>query len=119
MVVADDDQHILELVELALAHEGYAVIGTSDGAEAVRLAVEHRPRLCVLDVMMPGVGGFEAARMLADDDRTQDVQVLFLTAQERSTVASEGFPVGAAGYLQKPFSPAALRARVHAILAWE
>jgi DNA-binding response OmpR family regulator len=106
-------------VELALAHEGYEVLAARDGDEAVRLALEHRPRLCVLDVMMPGIGGFEAARRLADDERTGDVPVIFLTAQDRSAVAAEGFPVGAAEYLQKPFSPAALRARVRAILAWE
>lgn len=95
------------------------MLTATDGTEAVRLALEHRPRLCVLDVMMPGIGGFEAARRIAEDDRTRDVPVLFLTAQERSAVAAEGFPVDAAGYLQKPFSPAALRARVRAILAWE
>ena len=95
------------------------MLAAADGAEALRLALEHRPRICVLDVSMPGLGGFEVARRLADDERTGKVPVLFLTAQERSAVAAEGFPVGAAEYLQKPFSPAALRARLRAILAWE
>jgi DNA-binding response OmpR family regulator len=118
VLVADDDQHILELVELALEDEGCAVLTATDGADAVRLAREHRPRLCVLDVMMPGMDGFEAARLLGDDERTARIPVLFLTAKERSTVTQAGFPTAAHHYLQKPFTPAALRARVIAVLSW-
>ena len=120
MLVADDDLHILELVRLALDHEGYAVLTASDGDEALRLAIEHRPDLCVLDVMMPGMSGFEVSRRLAEEKGMADVPVLFLTAQERDDVAAAGFAVDAGHYLQKPFSPSALRARVRAVLeAWE
>jgi CheY-like chemotaxis protein len=118
VLVADDDQHILELVELALEAEGCLVLAATDGSEAVRLAREHQPRLCVLDVVMSGMDGFEVARRLGEDGRTSRIPILFLTAKERSTVAEAGFPPGAAAYLQKPFTPAALRARVMAILSW-
>ena len=118
VLVADDDQHILELVELALQAEGCEVLTATDGGDAVRLAFDHRPRLCVLDVMMPGMDGFEVARRLGEDGRTSGIPILFLTAKERSSVTQAGFAAGPADYLQKPFTPAALQARVMAILSW-
>lgn len=119
VLVADDDQHILELVELALEQDGYSVLTATDGADAVRLAREHRPRLCVLDVVMPGMDGLEAARRLGEDERTARIPILFLTAKERSEITEAGFAAGAEDYLQKPFTPAALQARVLAIMSWE
>jgi DNA-binding response OmpR family regulator len=119
VLVADDDMHILELVELSLRHAGYSVLTTTDGAQAVELAREHQPRLCVLDVMMPGIDGLEVARRIGDDDRTARTPILFLTATERAAITAAGFPAGRAEYLQKPFTPAALQARVLAIVSWE
>jgi DNA-binding response OmpR family regulator len=119
VLVADDDQHILELVRFALEQEGCDVLAAGDGAEALQLAFEHLPQMCVLDAMMPNVDGFEAARRLAADERTSTIPVLLLTAKDRDEVAARGFSVGAAEYLQKPFSPAALQARVRAVLESE
>jgi two-component system, OmpR family, alkaline phosphatase synthesis response regulator PhoP len=119
VLAADDDQHILELVRFAVEQEGCEVVTAGDGEEALRLARERRPDLCVLDAMMPGLDGFEVARHLADDSETAGIPILLLTAKEKDEVAAKGFSVGAAEYLQKPFSPAALRARVTAVLASE
>lgn len=116
VLVADDDQHILELVRFALEADGCEVIAAMDGAEALRLARDRLPRMCVLDAMMPYIDGFEVVRQLAGDAKTADIPVLLLTARERDEVAAQGFAVGAAEYLQKPFSPAALQARVRAVL---
>jgi DNA-binding response OmpR family regulator len=116
VLAADDDQYILELVRLALENEGCEVITAADGIAALQLAHERGPRVCVLDAMMPGLDGFEVARRLAADELTKRIPVLLLTAKDRSEVAAEGFSVGAAEYLQKPFSPGALQARVKALL---
>lgn len=116
ILAADDDQYILELVRLALEHEGCEVITAADGIAALELARERRPRICLLDAMMPGLDGFEVARRLAEDELTMRIPVLLLTARDRSEVAAQGFSVGAAEYLQKPFSPSALQARVKALL---
>ena len=116
VLAADDDQHILELVRLVLEQEGLDVLTATNGRDALELARERRPRMCLLDAMMPGLDGFECARALAEDERTRDIPVLLLTAKEPSEVAAEGFSVGAAEYLQKPFRPGALRARVRAVL---
>jgi DNA-binding response OmpR family regulator len=116
VLAADDDLHILELVRLALEQEGCEVLTAMNGRDALALARERGPRVCLLDAMMPGLDGFEVARRLADDERTAAIPVLLLTAKEPSEVAAEGFSVGAAEYLQKPFRPGALRARVRAVL---
>jgi len=116
VLAADDDQHILELVRLALEQEGCEVLTAANGRDALELARGREPRVCLLDAMMPGLDGFEVARRLAEDVRTAGIPVLLLTAQEPSEVAAEGFPVGASEYLQKPFRPGALRARVRAVL---
>jgi DNA-binding response OmpR family regulator len=116
VLAADDDQHILELVRLALEQEGCEVLSAQNGTDALALARDRRPRICLLDAMMPGLDGFEVASRLAGDETTEQIPVLLLTAKDRSEVAARGFSVGAAEYLQKPFSPSALRARVRALL---
>lgn len=116
ILAADDDQYVLELVRLALEHEGCEVITAANGIAALELARERRPRICLLDAMMPGFDGFEVARRLSEDELTRRIPVLLLTAKDRSEVSARGFPVGAAEYLQKPFSPSALQARVRALL---
>lgn len=116
MLAADDDRHILQLVRLALEQDGCEVVTAPNGARALQLVRERRPRICILDAMMPELNGFEVARSLAEDPETAEIPILILTAKDRDEVAAEGFSVGAAEYLQKPFSPAALRARVMAVL---
>ena len=116
VLAADDDQHILELVRLALEEEGCEVLTAPDGTEALRIARERLPSICVLDGMMPALDGFEVARRLSEDPETAEIPVLLLTARDREEVSARGFSVGAADYLQKPFSPGALKARVRAVL---
>jgi len=116
VLAADDDLHILELVRLVLEQEGCDVLTALNGRDALELARDRAPRVCLLDAMMPGLDGFEVARRLADDERTAAIPVLLLTAKEPNEVAAQGFSVGAADYLQKPFRPGALRARVRAVL---
>ena len=116
VLAADDDAHILELVRLVLEQDGYDVLTALNGRDALELARDRLPRVCLLDAMMPELDGFEVARQLADDERTAEIPVLLLTAKEPGEVAAQGFSVGAADYLQKPFRPGALRARVRAVL---
>jgi DNA-binding response OmpR family regulator len=116
VLAADDDHHILELVRLLLEQDGCEVLTAQNGTDALELARSREPRVCLLDAMMPGLDGFEVARRLAEDERTARIPVLLLTSMEPSDVAAEGFSVGAADYLQKPFRPGALCARVRAVL---
>jgi len=116
VLVADDDPDILDLVRYRLERSGYAVATAADGSEAVRLAGELAPALAVLDVMMPGLTGFEVTRKLREDPRTARIPVILLTARAQEADVQEGFAAGADDYLRKPFSPRELSARVQAVL---
>jgi len=117
VLVADDDEDILQLVSFRLERAGYNVVTASDGAKAIAAAREHHPDLAVLDVMMPGMNGYEVTRALRADEQTAAIPVILLTARVQEADVSRGFEAGADDYLRKPFSPQELRSRVQAILA--
>ena len=116
ILVADDDKDILDLVALLLEQAGYEVAKASNGAEAVRLAQERPPVLCVFDVQMPEMTGFEAVRRLRADENLKDVPVILLTASVQEKEIAQGFELGADAYLRKPFSPRQLQARIESLL---
>jgi DNA-binding response OmpR family regulator len=116
VLVADDDPDILDLVRYRLERSGYKVATAETGTEAVRLAGELSPALAVLDVMMPGLTGFDVTRRLRADPHTVGIPVILLTARAQEADVQEGFAAGADDYLRKPFSPRELSARVQAVL---
>lgn len=116
VLVADDEQDILNLVRFRLERDGYQVICASDGAEAVALARAERPALCVLDVMMPKLTGIEVLQQLRADPDTAAIRVILLTARGQDGDVDQGFEAGADDYVTKPFSPQELRRRVQAQL---
>jgi DNA-binding response OmpR family regulator len=116
VLAADDDEDILELVAFRLERSGYTVLRARDGQEALDLALEARPDLAVLDVMMPKVDGFELTRRLRAEDATRTMPIILLTARAQDADVQRGFEAGADDYIRKPFSPQELRARVQAIL---
>ena len=117
ILVADDDRDIRELVVFKLEQSGYGVIEAEDGAAALVAARLHRPDLCVLDVMMPGLSGVEVIRELRRDQGCADVKVILLTARAQEADVETGFSVGADDYVVTPFSPRELVSRVQAVLA--
>ena len=116
ILAADDDPDIRELVAFRLERSGYTVLQAADGEEALALALEHKPDLAVLDVMMPKMDGFEVVRRLRAEEPTKRMPIIMLTARAQDSDVEEGFESGADDYLRKPFSPQELRARVQAIL---
>jgi DNA-binding response OmpR family regulator len=116
VLVADDDEDILELVSYRLARAGYEVVTASDGEQALERALERRPSLAVLDVMMPKLDGYEVTRRLRDNADTAAIPVILLTARVQDADIARGFDAGADDYVKKPFSPQELRARVQAVL---
>ena len=117
VLVADDDEDILQLVSFRLERAGYTVVTAADGQQALAAAREHQPDLAVLDVMMPGLNGYEVTRQLRADETTAHIPVILLTARVQEADVSRGFEAGADDYLRKPFSPQELRSRVQAIIA--
>lgn len=117
IVVADDDVDIRELVEFKLTTMGHEVVAVGDGAAALAACRAQRPDLAVLDVMMPGVSGLDAIRLIRSDARLLDLPVILLTARAQEADVENGFDSGADDYITKPFSPRELASRVEALLS--
>ncbi len=116
ILVVDDEADIVALVAYHLARAGYRVTTASSGTEALSLARSDRPSLIVLDLMLPGISGYEVLERLRADDNTRQVAVLMLTARRDEQDRIRGLTLGADDYLTKPFSPHELVLRVGAIL---
>ena len=102
ILVADDNLDSRTIIGLMLEHRGYEVATAADGEEAVLQAREHRPDLILMDLQMPRLSGFDAARMLKDDPATSDIPILAVTA----SLVSEGIrEYGFCGLLRKPILP--------------
>jgi DNA-binding response OmpR family regulator len=113
LVVEDDEALMLGLVE-NLRYAGYETESTSNGDEALTLALERKPDLILLDIMLPGKSGYEVCRSLRE--RGVNVPVVMLTARQDEFDKLHGFEVGADDYITKPFSVKELLARINAVL---
>lgn len=111
ILLVDDEPNILQFLEMGLQNEGFQVMTAQDGVAAVNAAKEYNPHIVVLDVMMPGMDGFEVCRMLK---KTKNVSVIMLTAKEEVDDRVKGLTLGADDYMVKPFSFQELLARIHA-----
>jgi two-component system phosphate regulon response regulator PhoB len=116
ILVVDDEPDIVALVVYHLAKAGYKVSSASTGTDALALAKRDRPSLIVLDLMLPGMSGFDVLAKLRDDESTSGIAVLMLTARKEEPDRIRGLELGADDYLTKPFSPQELVLRVGAIL---
>jgi DNA-binding response OmpR family regulator len=117
VLVADDEPDILDLVRMVLEEEGYEVATADNGASALRLANERRPDLCVLDVMMPEVDGYDVARVLKRDQELRTIPVILLTARTEPENVARGREAGADEYLSKPFMPDEFQHAVRSVLS--
>jgi two-component system alkaline phosphatase synthesis response regulator PhoP len=113
ILVVDDEQNIRDLATIYLQKEGFTVESAADGQEALARFRDGAPALVVLDVMMPGLDGFEVCRELR---REHNVPILMLTARSDDVDKIVGLELGADDYMTKPFNPREMVARVKAIL---
>ncbi|MEO6866067.1 MAG: response regulator transcription factor [Gemmatimonadaceae bacterium] len=116
ILVVDDEPDIVALVAYHLARAGYGVSTASSGPEALAKATSELPALVVLDLMLPGMSGFDVLERLRADPATAQIAVLTLTARREEPDRVRGLLLGADDYLTKPFSPQELTLRVGAIL---
>ncbi|HUF27973.1 MAG TPA: response regulator [Gemmatimonadaceae bacterium] len=116
ILVVDDEPDIVALVAYHLAKAGYRVSTAASGSDALHLARQERPALIVLDLMLPGMSGYEVLEQLRDSEATRDLAVLMLTARKDEQDRIRGLSLGADDYLTKPFSPQELVLRIGAIL---
>jgi DNA-binding response OmpR family regulator len=113
VLIADDEDEIRSLLKLYLENEGYEVVEAKDGAEAVLLLREKKPDICLLDIMMPKMDGYQVLRKLREDS---NIPVLILSAKDADSEKILGLNLGADDYLAKPFNPLEAVARVNSNL---
>lgn len=116
VLVVDDEPDITALVAYHLAKAGYRVSTAATGPEALKAAREERPDIVILDLMLPGVSGYDVLAELRRQEETRDVGVILLTARREEPDRIRGLSLGADDYLTKPFSPQELSLRVQAVL---
>ncbi|HWA56903.1 MAG TPA: response regulator transcription factor [Gemmatimonadales bacterium] len=116
ILVVDDEPDITALVAYHLAKAGYRVSTAANGPDALKAAREEKPDIVILDVMLPGVSGYDVLAELRRREETREVGVILLTARREEPDRIRGLSLGADDYLTKPFSPAELALRVNGLL---
>ena len=116
ILVIEDDASMAELLRYNLEHEGFEVAYAADGEEGLLQAEEKTPDLVLLDWMLPMVSGIEVCRRLRRQPATRNTPIIMLTARGEEADRIRGLDTGADDYITKPFSPAELISRVHAVL---
>lgn len=108
ILIVDDDKFILEYIQINLELDGYKVIEAFDGEEALKKAIDERPDLILLDIMMPKVDGWQVCKTLKENPKTKDIPVIMVSAKTQVDDFIKGMDAGATFYIMKPFSPVQL-----------
>ena len=117
VLVVDDEPDVLLLCRLNLQQRGHELLEASEGGRALELAREGHPDVIVLDLMMPGITGYDVLEALQSDDATSDIPVLVLTAKSLRADRDRSHGLGAAAFLTKPFMPSELCEMVDSLLS--
>ncbi|MFW5701646.1 MAG: response regulator, partial [Bacteroidota bacterium] len=112
ILIADDVVNNVKVLRATLEKRGYDISVAYDGISALESARELKPDIILLDVMMPGLDGYEVCEQLKHDPATLDIPVIFLTVKNEINDVLRGFELGSADYINKPFNPLELAARV-------
>jgi diguanylate cyclase (GGDEF)-like protein len=111
ILVVDDTKTNIQIV-MQLLGDRYNIMAAKDGLRALQIAQEESPDLILLDIMMPGMDGFEVCQRLKENNTTQDIPIIFLTAQTDENSIEKAYDIGGSDYVTKPFRPKELLARV-------
>ncbi|WP_026882364.1 response regulator transcription factor [Clostridium akagii] len=116
ILVVDDEEHIVELIKFNLETNGFKVVSASNGIDALKLAKHEVPQLVLLDLMLPGMDGYDVCREIRRDQSISTMPVIMITAKGEELDKILGLELGADDYITKPFSVRELVARVKAVL---
>lgn len=116
ILIADDEDFILESIKLSLNDDGYEISEARTGIEALEKARKLKPDLLILDIMMPGMVGYRVCKELKSDPATKDIYVLFLSARGATETELTIKKCGGDAYMPKPFDPGKLRERVKSVI---
>jgi DNA-binding response OmpR family regulator len=117
VLTIDDEPEITGLIEMALEVSGYAVVTANSVFEGMKVLADTEPNLILLDIMMPGVDGWQFCETLRTNTTTANIPVVFVTALDTSAFRAEAERAGAAGFISKPFSSRSIEAEVARVLA--
>ena len=118
ILVIDDQPDNVFILQDRLEQQGYEVLSASDGPEGIEKANSQHPDLILLDVMMPGMSGFEVCKELVDSENTKEIPIILVTALTGSEDIKEGLQAGAFDYIKKPFNKTELLARINSALRY-
>jgi len=116
ILVIEDNPNLLRQISYAFTWEGYEVVTTMNGSDGLRIAREEKPDLLVLDIMLPGIDGYQFCRYLRADPETIHLPIIILTAKAQPRDQEAGFRAGADDYLTKPIALSELVTRVESLL---
>lgn len=116
ILIVEDDEDILELISYNLNKNGYNVIRSSSGESGLEKLEKNNPNLILLDLMLPGIDGFEFCKKVKADERNKNIPIVMLTARGEDADIVTGLELGADDYITKPFSPSVLIARIKSVL---
>jgi pilus assembly protein CpaE len=116
ILVIDDDLDLLQMMRLILQRAGHEAILTGDGADGIAKALQVHPDMAIVDVMMPGMNGYQVVRKLREDPATSDITILVLTARAQPVDRDAALAAHADGYMAKPVSPAELLQNISELL---
>jgi two-component system, OmpR family, alkaline phosphatase synthesis response regulator PhoP len=116
ILIVEDDKDILELIDYNLSKDGYKTTKVTSGDSAVKIARLKSFDLCLLDILLPGLDGFDVCRILREDYRTANLPIIMLTAKSEDTDIITGLELRADDYVTKPFNPKVLISRIRAVL---
>ena len=116
ILIVDDEERVRRLIETTLDIGDFQIFQAKDGEEALKIAQEEKPALILLDIMMPGMDGFEVCKRLKSNSETKSSYIIMLTAKGQKQNIEKGYAVGTDDYFVKPFSPMELLNKVEQVL---
>jgi two-component system alkaline phosphatase synthesis response regulator PhoP len=116
ILIVDDEPSIVVPIQFLMEQQGYSVLIAENGHDALDIIYKYIPDLVLLDIMLPGIDGYEVCEIVRLNPKLRSVKVIFLTAKGREVEIAKGLALGADAYITKPFSNAELVAKVKTVL---
>ena len=116
ILIVDDEPNVVVPIQFLMEQQGYRVMIAERGEDALDLIFQYKPDLVLLDIMLPGIDGYEVCEIVRLNPNYRDVKIIFLTAMGREFEIAKGLALGADAYITKPYSNAELVAKVNELL---
>jgi len=116
ILIVDDEPNVVMPIQFLMEQQGYRVMIAERGEDALDLIYQYEPDLVLLDILLPGIDGYEVCEIIRLNPNYRNVKIIFLTAKGREVEIAQGLALGADAYITKPFSNAALIAKVKEVL---